>query len=530
MPTKKRVIDYQPSFADSLAIPGGAAAGKVLTSDGSGLSTWGIIENPILNPSFEYDTVGSAPAIWLEFLQAEVTGEAFAVSETWASSGKKSLHVKAKHAANTTEKFVEVKQNAVAQRIPVKAGDVWSIQVKLNIISAATAGGFRIFTYYYKKGSESLVASGTSPNGALVGLTGEQTLNFTNFTIPAEAELMGIAIVAYSNVSGATYEFYMDKIIASPGPEVKGYFDGDSEFCAWGGVAGQSISIAGEVAYHNDPRIVRSGIENVLQPGVVAAADWKLSSISVNSGTGVIKFRAGGVIWVENEITGALVRCNVASKEWTVTPPNLPLTTHWVCVGIELQNSEGRWNLEPTVSANTDGAEENTEATALASSPAVAAHKTRIADIPLLNTAGVYSLGTARDRRPWAKGYFDETFASNTEVVGETKTEILKQRIEFSGKGKIRVNLSSSKITATTVTGTVTIRYTGQNGGGTIASVVYPVGGWPSINQEGVAAPAAGSYLVIVELIGKATGTLLVQAPVLIVSEDIRPIANNGTS
>ena len=190
--------------------------------------------------------MGSAPAApWTLFVQAEVTEEEFKVSETFAASGKKSLHVKAKHAANTNNKSVEVRYNAPASRIPLKPGQVWTVRQILKII-AASSGGFQLTFAWYKEDNATLITT-ESAAAVFLGETGEKTLVATSKAAPAEAAFLGFSFTATSNVSGASYDFYLDCVISAEGTTVPTYFDGDSEFCEWEGTPGNSVSLAGAI-------------------------------------------------------------------------------------------------------------------------------------------------------------------------------------------------------------------------------------------------------------------------------------------
>jgi hypothetical protein len=286
-----------------------------------------------------------------------------------------------------------------------------------------------------------------------------------------------------------------------------------------------------EAAPGNDPRIVHSGEEDNIQRGVVLGTDWKLSTITINSVTGELTFTAGGTLWVENEATGGLVRTFVNSKVWKISPASLPVTTKWRCIGIELSATEAGWQLEPTMT-NVAGTEQTTEALALSNSPAITAHKTRVADIPIWNNVGVYSLGPARDRRMWAKGL--KMLTPSEGVLGKVSaTETLLKmpaRGEFSGK-PVRATLNirlSNNVKATIQT--FEFLQDGATNQGTVSIELNQIS--PAFRDYTLTrsfTPAAGTHLFQLRVnIGDA-GTEMGSASLLI-EEFEEATGNNGTA
>lgn len=137
------------------------------------------------------------------------------------------------------------------------------------------------------------------------------------------------------------------------------------------------------------------------QAGVVTPADWALSSAAVNGATGALHLSFPGEddAWLPGP-AGGLVRTFVAIAEYGgLIPPVLPGPGGFVCVGVELTASGA--SAVPSV---VSGAEQVTEAAAIAAPPAISSGKMRVRDIVVKNTAGTYSIVKERDRRPWALG------------------------------------------------------------------------------------------------------------------------------
>jgi hypothetical protein len=198
------------------------------------------IYNPIYNPSFEYDVVGGAPAAWEQSLES-YTNEAFLVSEAWSASGKKSLHVKGKHAASTAEGNLEARITK-ASRIPVKPETIWSVRARLEIIQLAT-NGFGITFYWYKADNTTLVSAEIMFGGRVFNSeTGEKVILGQSLAAPAEAAFLNIGIRCTSHVSEVLSEYYIDEVIAQEGASISTYHDGDSPEWYWTGTPGASIS------------------------------------------------------------------------------------------------------------------------------------------------------------------------------------------------------------------------------------------------------------------------------------------------
>lgn len=279
---------------------------------------------------------------------------------------------------------------------------------------------------------------------------------------------------------------------------------------------------------------------DVYQAGVLASTDWKLPSQepSFNTATGAISYAAaGGAAWLPGP-SGGLVRTFVApGAAGPLKPPVLPGPSGYVCAGLELTAS-GAGALLSVVS----GAEQVSEAAALAASPAVSAGKVRLYDAVVLNTAGVYSNPSYRDRRPWARGaraVVKRTSGAITlGAVGALDATGLALRVECSGAPLVlqllgRLSSSSSAQAA------LGFRMDGSAVDGTkdAGLAVYGLGSTlleMPVAVSYVHVPAAGSHLFQPSgvLVSGSNASVRSDAEVpleFVVYEDLRRSANNGT-
>jgi hypothetical protein len=197
--------------------------------------------NPVVNPSFEYDTVGVQPAAWIQGATAGVTEEAKAASEFWASSGKKSFHLKGQYPAKSETMHIDTRINTgISNLIRVKPGQKWTAQMALNIITEANLGFAFLFNWYKVDGVTNIEQDVSAFQFA--GETGVKEFEATSNTAPKEARYLSVGILSESNVSASSYEFYIDAVIAQEGAKVTSYHDGDSPNWYWTETPGNSIS------------------------------------------------------------------------------------------------------------------------------------------------------------------------------------------------------------------------------------------------------------------------------------------------
>jgi hypothetical protein len=252
------------------------------------------------------------------------------------------------------------------------------------------------------------------------------------------------------------------------------------------------------------------------QAGVVAATDWA-SGYNIASGTGELTSAGanGGAAWLPGP-SGGLVRAFTAPAPLKLKPLPLPAPGAWLAVGIELTASG-----DVAVVSCVSGAEQTSEANALANPPAVTAGKVRIRDVPIKNNAGVYEKGNGRDRRPWALGARSARTDTSEHLAGTTEVPGLTQRVECSGRP---VLAEWERM----ITGT----------GGSLEKVffevdgVVPLGGEFNAGLTGTTVaveftPQAGSRLLRVKYTVAGAGTFVTGRLSI---RELQPSANNGTS
>lgn len=295
-------------------------------------------------------------------------------------------------------------------------------------------------------------------------------------------------------------------------------------------IVGDQIYAAQTVRSFTD---IENYMASELQNGVIASGDAAISATSVNSGTGVITLTlaAANPIWIANT-SGVLVPLNYAGVSGgTLTPGALPATTKFRGYGIEIDTAGAL-----TIVSGTDQA---TLALALTNANSLGASgRIRVADIVLLNTAGVYSIpagGNPRDRRPWARGAFgSQSDGTNRSTASTTNVAIsasLVARVECTGV-PLRLNLNcaygtnstgatNSAIAMLVDLGVIESRYLSS-----IPTANYVA----DCDIDVIYSPSAGSRLFQPYFLVSA-GTVTLQANIYFAFEElVRQNANNGTS
>lgn len=279
-----------------------------------------------------------------------------------------------------------------------------------------------------------------------------------------------------------------------------------------------------------------------LQNGVLTAADAALSATSVNASTGVLTYTLAAAypLWIKHS-SGIMVAVNYGGAAGaTIAPASLPATGQYRGYGLEVDTTGA-----VTLNAGTNQA---TQAAALANINTIAgAGKARVADVILLNTAGSYSLPATRDRRPWARGFYNRVRRTTNATLAGIATDQV-------------IDATNLQIRAETVTGmlrcTLRASWTDTAAGNIDFSLFidgakqtdvedYRIGmATAAVNQMGTATwevttpLAAGSHLIAPAWAnpnGSSTVTLLAtstptQGISFTVEEIIRQNANNGTS
>lgn len=194
------------------------------------------VVNGFLNPSFEHDSVGGAPAKWTVIAKINLSLEEAVVSEAWSSNGKKSFRIKFKHAANKESATGEVRM----AHIPVGSEETLHLSATVNIITGAN-GGWRWFWSWFNS-KEERISTGVSGT-QLSGATGVHQITAT-VTTPAGAATAQLELEPICSEENAVVEFYVDEVTDKGTP----YCDGDTPGYIWSGKAGESTTLKAPVA------------------------------------------------------------------------------------------------------------------------------------------------------------------------------------------------------------------------------------------------------------------------------------------
>jgi hypothetical protein len=192
--------------------------------------------NILYNPSFEYDTVGQAPAWWLEYTQNGPTEKTFQVSETWAALGKKSLHVIATLKGSGGEQRMGIEAPYNPQETAY-AGETRYLTAVVNVISIPEKTHIAFETSFSGSTGNFIGAGGGRVN---ITTTGQYFVECVGVA-PTRSFSVYSAIYAVTESTEATgkVEYYLDKLSLGRSKE---YVDGDTIGYRWAGNPGNSIT------------------------------------------------------------------------------------------------------------------------------------------------------------------------------------------------------------------------------------------------------------------------------------------------
>lgn len=196
--------------------------------------------NLIPDPSFEYDTVGSAPssALWSEYTSGSIASNAFAVSSAWSQLGSRSLHVQGTHSADTT--LESIGAQSPSNTIAAVAGQTYTLIGTCNVVQGGPGNGIVFVLAWYTSGG--LLISTSTSSVLSAGQLGVCADSFTA-TAPASTAFVQVTVAMQSVVNGGVVEFYVDAIALEATSAAFVYFDGDSLGYEWQGFAGASESV-----------------------------------------------------------------------------------------------------------------------------------------------------------------------------------------------------------------------------------------------------------------------------------------------
>ena len=280
-------------------------------------------------------------------------------------------------------------------------------------------------------------------------------------------------------------------------------------------------------AISEEPR----GEQDYLQAGVVQSTDWSFVAEMENSGTCALESEAvvGGVCWLPLTAIGLCRSVTTPAKLKALKPGSLPGPGKYLTVGFELTPTTSGAAATVTVLA---GIEKASQAEAEASSPAVTAGKARIRDVVVLNTAGVYSIVSQRDRRSWARGAYAPLF-HDAEGSWTVKSLLdvpisavdLSLRVECSG-APVEVAFMLSEASYSESPSGLTVLVDGVSAAFTQNFTSGP-GAFAPRSYRFVFTPEAGSHLFQPAWYG---GWEAHKIGELVVSERIAAASNNGTA
>jgi hypothetical protein len=186
-----------------------------------------------------------------------------------------------------------------------------------------------------------------------------------------------------------------------------------------------------------------------LQAGIVKTSDWSFTAAMENSGTCALESEAEvaeSICWLTLTAIGLVRSVTAKGKLKGLKPPSLPGPGKYLSVGIELTPTTS--DAAATV-AIVSGVEKGTQAEAEAAPAGPVAGKLRIRNVVVKNTAGVYSIVSQEDVRPWATGGFvTAAYGAETErEIGEeyepsaTHTTIVLLSITATGTAELTVSV-----------------------------------------------------------------------------------------
>jgi hypothetical protein len=307
------------------------------------------ISNLVRNPSFEYDTVGSAPAWWGGAVESGAGGVMTAtVSNNWAASGTKSFRLTLTVTSSTgaTQGYV------VSPLMPVTGDTTYQFQFTIDLASA-TAPSPQVYGYiaYNDRFSNTTYTPIVSTSSGTV-----QTLSSSS-TSPASAVNAFLVLAVNSNAAGSgVVDCYFDDIMVTSGPANTPYADGDSLGYIWTGVPGNSVSTggAGNLRISND-----SG--QLIYGASITTGNPLVKTDNIGGGIGLMPGEhltvtgdLGGQVSIQvirREIPGKYANPNLGPSHEMVSARN----THPIDRDFSGRNPERNWQPAPPDIVNAEG-------------------------------------------------------------------------------------------------------------------------------------------------------------------------------
>jgi hypothetical protein len=207
------------------------------------------VTNFVPNPSFEYDTSGSAPAAWSQALFSGGLISTFLVQTGWASVGAKSLRLTGTVPQSGGQ--IGPVWPASATTLAVQPSTPYALSFAVNMLTLpAGVNAYPQLNFFTSAGTYISSLAGTGAGGRLSGAPGitRLTVSGTSPTNAAYATLQ-FSINNSNAASGTlTVDGYIDAASFAQGSFVA-YFDGDTAVSpgqpayGWSGTPGNSTSI-----------------------------------------------------------------------------------------------------------------------------------------------------------------------------------------------------------------------------------------------------------------------------------------------
>lgn len=225
--------------------------------------------------------------------------------------------------------------------------------------------------------------------------------------------------------------------------------------------------------------------------GIYRNSDFSFSP-TINSATGeLIAASVSG----NAKISGVRTHTGVPITLGLI-PPSLPAASQFMSVLIQAAAANGFGNA--AVLSLLSGVAKATEAEALAAPAAPSAKNMRIKEVIIKNTAGVYSIVATRDRRPWARGYYN---SQNTFSITSVKTTafvpLYQQRAETGQPLVVRANIPGESGSGGDEL-TLRVSVNGSVVSGSTRKYVFGVSSRAVIAYEALIA-TTGSQLIVLE-------------------------------
>jgi len=231
-------------------------SGVTTSAVGVNTLTWaavpGDFSNLVVNPNFEYDTTGAAPAAWISGTGAGGAVTVFQCQGGWASVGTKSARL-----TGTVPQAggqISAQCPASATSLAVQPGVPYTLSIAANALTLPSGvNAYPQINWYTSAGVFISANTGTGASGRLTAVgIGRVTVTGTSPSNAAYA--IPLFVINNSNASGGTLtvDAYFDAVLFAQTGAFTAYTDGDQPSMAWAGTPGNSVSnpTVGPITYN----------------------------------------------------------------------------------------------------------------------------------------------------------------------------------------------------------------------------------------------------------------------------------------